>query len=70
MFCVASQNQAPNLRHIFVIFTTYGASSGFFVMMWPSSVTLMIGRPRYWSRSAMLFTVLMRLMYAIESCAL
>ena len=54
----------------FVIFTTYGASSGFFVMMWPSSVTLMIGRPRYWSRSAMLFTVLMRLMYAIESCAL
>jgi hypothetical protein len=22
MFCVASQNQAPNLRHIFVIFTT------------------------------------------------
>jgi hypothetical protein len=30
--------------------------------MCPSSVTLMIGRPRYWSRSAMLFTVLIRLM--------
>jgi len=69
-FCVASQNHAPSFRHILVILTTYGASSGFLVMMCPSSVTLMIGRPRNWSRSAMLFTVLMRLMYAMESCAL
>ncbi|MNN73274.1 hypothetical protein D3C81_1893800 [compost metagenome] len=61
-FCVASQNQAPSLRHIFVPLTTKGASNGFLVMMWPSSVTMMIGRPRYWSRSARLFTVFIRLM--------
>ncbi|MOA51483.1 hypothetical protein D3C78_1746370 [compost metagenome] len=61
-FCVASQNQAPSLRHIFVPLTTNGASSGLLVMIWPSSVTMMIGRPKYWSRSAMLFTVFIRLM--------
>src|SRR3546814_5716442 len=43
-FCVASQNQAPSFLHILVILTTYGASNGFLVMIWPSSVTLMIGQ--------------------------
>ncbi|MNI29874.1 hypothetical protein D3C73_837000 [compost metagenome] len=32
-FCVASQNQAPSLRHIFVPLTTNGASNGFLVMI-------------------------------------
>ena len=58
MFCVANQYQAPNFLHIFVTFTTYGDSKGLRVMMWPSSVTLRIGLPRNWSRSAMLLTVL------------
>ena len=56
MFCVASQNQICNLRHIFVPLAIFGPSSGFVVMMWPSSVRNTVWRPSCWVASPMDWT--------------